>query len=184
MKYYAVLIRGINVGGKNTVLMARLKKCLEELGFSEVSTYIASGNVILKSEKNIDQVKNLIETALPKHFKLDSDLVKVLVLTKSQLQAAVFKKPKGFGEEPEKYHSDVIFLIDITPAQAMSVFRPQEGVDKIWAGKGVIYSQRVSVLRAKSRLNKIVGTSAYRSMTIRNWNTTVKLLELLEAKGS
>ena len=51
MNTYVILIRGINVGGKNKIPMAGLKKCLEELGFSDVSTYIASGNVILKSKK-------------------------------------------------------------------------------------------------------------------------------------
>ena len=65
MKTYVVLIRGINVGGKNKVPMAALKKCLEELGFSNVSTYIASGNVILESDKRADEIKAQIEAALP-----------------------------------------------------------------------------------------------------------------------
>jgi uncharacterized protein (DUF1697 family) len=62
------------------------------------------------------------------------------------------------------------------------VFSPKEGVDRIWPGQGVVYSQRLSAQRTKSRLNKIVGTPAYKSMTIRNWNTTTKLLSLLEAR--
>lgn len=182
MKYYVVLIRGINVGGKNKMPMSKLKTCLEGLGFLDITTYIASGNVILKSDKSAEQIKTSIEKALPKHFKLDSDLIKVLVLTKSQVQAVVSKKPKGFGEEPNKYHSDVIFLVDITATQAMKVFSPKEGVDKIWKGKGVIYSQRLSVLRTKSRLNRIMMAPEYKSMTIRNWNTTVKLVQLLNDK--
>jgi len=44
----------------------------------------------------------------------------------------------------------------------------------------VIYSQRLSSERTKSRLSKIVGTPAYKSMTIRNWNTTTKLLKILD----
>ena len=43
----------------------------------------------------------------------------------------------------------------------------------------MIYSQRLSALRTKSRLNRVMATPAYKSMTIRNWNTTTKLLELL-----
>ncbi len=162
--------------------MATLKKFLEEEGFSNVVTYIASGNVILKSDKTASQIKALIEKALPKNFKLDSKLVKVLVLTRAQLQAVVDKRPKGFGGSPTKYHSDAIFLIDITPTKAMEVFNPKEGVDRVWKGKGVIYSQRLSALRTKSRLSKIVGTAAYKGMTIRNWNTTTKILELLKDK--
>jgi uncharacterized protein (DUF1697 family) len=101
------------------------------------------------------------------------------VLTHKQIQAIIDNKPKDFGEQPEKYHSDVIFLMDIDSAQAMSTFNPRAGVDQVWAGDGVIYSQRLSSQRTKSRLNKIMETPLYKSMTIRNWNTTTKLLELL-----
>jgi uncharacterized protein (DUF1697 family) len=182
MNTYVVLLRGINVGGKNTVPMAGLKKCLEELGFSNVSTYIASGNVILESDKHPDEIRTLIEKVLPVRFKLDDELIKVLVLTHNQLQAVIDHKPEGFGEEPEKYHSDAIFLMGIDAAEAMSVFSPREGVDNVWQGDGVIYSQRLSAQRTKSRLNKIVATPAYKSMTIRNWNTTTKLLKLLDER--
>ncbi len=179
MNTYIILMRGINVGGKNKVPMAGLRKCLEELGFSNVSTYIASGNVILESDKRPDEIKAQIEQALPKSFKLDNELIKVLVLSRSQLQAIINNKPEGFGEEPEKYHSDAIFLIGIDSVQAMPVFDPREGVDKVWSGDGVIYSQRLSSQRTKSRLSKIVGTAVFQSMTIRSWNTTTKLLEIL-----
>ena len=179
MNTYLILLRGVNVGGNNKVPMADLRKCLEELGFSNVSTYIASGNVILESDKPAGEVKARIEEALPKSLRLDNELVKVLVLSRDQLQAVVSGKPEGFGEQPEKYHSDVIFLMGIDAAQAMSVFDPREGVDTVWPGDGVIYSQRLSSLRTRSRLSKIMGTPAYKSMTIRNWSTTTKLLELL-----
>jgi uncharacterized protein (DUF1697 family) len=180
MNTYIILLRGINVGGKNKVSMASLRKCLEELGFSNVSTYIASGNVILKSDKPADKIKAQIEKALPESFKLDDELIKVLVLTRKQFQAVIENKPKGFGEQPDKYHSDAIFLIGITPEKALSVFAPREGVDRIWPGDGVIYSQRLSSQRTKSRLGKIAGTPVYKSMTIRSWNTTTKLLKILD----
>lgn len=180
MNTYVVLLRGINVGGKNKVPMAELRSYLEELGFADVSTYIASGNVILKSDKSATEIQTVIEEMLPAKFNLDSELIKVLVLTLPQLQAVVDSKPKGFGDHPDKYHSDTIFLIDITTDEAMSVFNPREGVDAIWPGEGVIYSQRLSAERTKSRLGQIIGTTPYKSMTIRSWNTTVKLLELLK----
>jgi uncharacterized protein (DUF1697 family) len=183
MTPYIILLRGINVGGKNKVPMAGLKKCLEELGFSNVSTYIASGNVILESDKRAGEIKVQIEQALPKSFPLDSELIKVLVLSRDQVQAVIDNKPEGFGEQPETYHSDAIFLMSIDPIQAMAVFSPREGVDKVWPGDGVIYSQRLSAMRTKSRLSRIMGTQAYRSMTIRNWNTTTKLLKLLEEQA-
>jgi uncharacterized protein (DUF1697 family) len=184
MTTYVILIRGINVGGKNKVPMTGLRTCLEELGCSNVSTYIASGNVIVEAGKRPDALQAQIEAALPKCFKLDSELINVLVLTRKQLEAVIENKPKGFGEQPEKYHSDAIFLMGIDAAQAMPVFDPREGVDAVWPGDGVIYSQRLSAQRTKSRLSKIVGTPVYQSMTIRSWNTTTKLLKLLEERDT
>jgi uncharacterized protein (DUF1697 family) len=179
MNTYLILMRGVNVGGKNKISMTGLREYLEGLGYSHVSTYIASGNVIIESDKKPNEIKNQIEETLPQRFKLDSGLIKILVLSRSQLQAVIENKPEGFGEQPDKYHSDAIFLMGIDSAQAMSVFAPREGVDRVWPGDGVIYSQRLSTLRTKSRLSKIVATPQYQSMTIRSWNTTTKLLEIL-----
>jgi uncharacterized protein (DUF1697 family) len=178
MKRYLVLLRGINVGGKNKIPMAELKRCLEEQGFKEVVTFIQSGNVLLDSDLAQAAIGSEIEAMLSKKFKLDSSIIRVLVLTHDELQAIIVNKPKNFGDQPEKYHSDVVFLMGIDTAAAMAVFNPREGVDRIWPGDGVVYSQRLSALRTKSRLSSIVGTPAYKSMTIRNWNTTVKLLAL------
>lgn len=180
MDTFVALLRGINVGGKNIVPMAGLKKSIGELGYTDVSTYIASGNVMLASDKPADRIRAQIEAALTRSFKLDSELVKVLVMSRKQLQAVIDHKPKGFGEHPEKYHSDTIFLIDIDAAQVMPAFSPREGVDTVWPGDGVVYSQRLSAERTKSRLNKIMASPLYKSMTIRSWSTTMKLLDILK----
>ncbi len=180
MNSFLILIRGINVGGKNKLPMAELKQCLEELGFLNVTTYIASGNILLQSDKQAQEIKLLIEEMLPRRFTLDSKLITVLVLSPEQLHAIIADKPKGFGEQPNLYHSDVVFLIDIDPPAALAVFHPKEGVDTIWFRNGVIYSQRLSSMRTKSHLSRIVSTPAYQSMTIRTWNTTLKLYRLLK----
>jgi uncharacterized protein (DUF1697 family) len=180
MASYLILLRGINVGGKNKVPMAALREHLEELGFSNVSTHLASGNVVLRSDERAEQIRAQIEKALPERFNLDDDLVKALVLTLGQLQAIVDNRPAGFGEHPDKYHSDAIFLMGIDSAQAMTVFSPREGVDEVWPGHDVIYSQRLSALRTKSRLNRIMTSPLYKSMTIRSWSTTMKLLDMLK----
>jgi uncharacterized protein (DUF1697 family) len=180
MHTYLILLRGINVGGKNKVSMAELKKCLEELGYMNVLTYIASGNVIVKSAKTSGEIQTEIEAILPKTFHLDSELIKVLVLSHKQLQAVVANKPAGFGDQPDLYHSDAIFLMDVSVDDAMPIFNPREGVDKVWPGEGVVYSQRLSAQRTKSRLSAIMMSPLYKSMTIRSWNTTIKLLDLLD----
>jgi uncharacterized protein (DUF1697 family) len=179
---YLVLLRGINVGGKNKVPMAELRGLLEGLGFENVSTYIASGNVFLDSKLSAAKVAEKIEAALPKAFKLDADLIKVAVVSKQALEAVVKQRPKGFGDEPAKYHSDAVFLMGIDADEAMTVFSPREGVDKVWPGKGVIYSQRLSAERTKSRLNRIMASPHYKSMTIRSWQTTLALLDLMSKR--
>jgi uncharacterized protein (DUF1697 family) len=176
---YVVLLRGINVGGKNKIGMSSLRALLEELGFEDVATYIQSGNAVLRSRLGADAIARKIEDALGSAFRLDSEVIKVLALARDQLQAIVDKRPKGFGDEPGTYHSDAIFLIDIGAEEALEVFSPREGVDAVWPGDGVIYSQRLSAQRTKSRLSRIAASPVYKSMTIRSWGTTLKLLELL-----
>jgi uncharacterized protein (DUF1697 family) len=179
MTSYLVLLRGINVGGRNKVPMAELRTALEGLGFSNVSTYIASGNVLLDSNLSAKTIADRIEAALPKVFKLDSDIVRIAVLSPSDLEAVVKRRPKGFGDEPAKYHSDAVFLMGIDTDAAMAVFSPREGVDAVWPGDGVIYSRRLSSQRTRSRLNRIMSSPLYKSMTIRSWQTTLALLDLM-----
>ena len=179
---YVALLRGINVGGKNKVPMAALKQLLEEIGLEDVRTYIQSGNAIFRSTLAAATIARQIEQELTAAFRLDDELIKVLVLSHAQLEAVVAQRPKGFGEAPDKHHSDAIFLMEIDADEAFAVFTPREGVDKVWRGDGVIYSQRLSAERTKSRLGRIVGTAPYKSMTIRSWATTVKLLELMEGE--
>ncbi len=176
---YVALLRGINVGGKNKVPMAQLRHHLEDAGYKNVRTYINSGNVLFESDLSASTLGASIEGILTRNFTLDSSLIKVLVLTSEQLNAIVADRPDGFGEQPDVYHSDVIFLIGISANDAIKIFRPKEGVDVVRQGSGVIYSQRLSKLRTKSRLNRVMGTPDYKLMTIRNWNTTIKLFELI-----
>ncbi len=180
MNSYLVLIRGINVGGKNKVSMQELRQRLEETGYTNVSTYINSGNVVLASLKNASDVKKEIENRLPRWFKLDSELIKVHVISDGELSLVVKNKPHGFGDEPSKYHSDVIFLIGIDTDDAFKVFTPREDVDQVWKGDSVIYSQRLSAELTKSRLSKIMASPFYKSMTIRTWNTVCKLDDLMK----
>lgn len=177
MKYLA-LLRGINVGGNNKVPMTQLKECLEELGYQNVSTYINSGNAIFESDKSPEQIAKEIEVALPKKCGLTS-VIKILVLTKQQLEHVIQHAPKGFGEDPDVYHSDVAFLLSVPSEEALKAFDLNPEVDMVWQGEAVIYYRRLSAKRTQSRLSKIIGKPIYKSMTIRNWNTTTKILALM-----
>ena len=183
MNTYVVLLRGVNVGGKNIISMAALRSALEGLGFSNVASYIASGNLIVDSKKSAAATKDAIEGLLADKFGVGRDSARALVLTQADLEAVVKKTPRGFGTDPGKFHSDVVFLIGLDARKALKVFSPRDGVDTVWPGPGVVYSQRLSAQRTKSRLNRIMGTPEYRSMTIRTWNTTLKLLEILKGRS-
>jgi len=61
---YIALLRAVNVGGTGKLPMAELRKLAEEIGFAGVSTYIASGNLLFKSDLTEKQVKKQLEAAL------------------------------------------------------------------------------------------------------------------------
>jgi uncharacterized protein (DUF1697 family) len=180
---YVVLLRGVIVGGKNLISMAKLREALEENGFTNVASYIASGNLIVDTRKSASAAQDAIQKLLVSDFRIARESASALVRTHAELEKIVKKTPRGFGDEPGKYHSDAVFLIGITPTAALKVFKPAEGIDTVWPGPGVVYSQRLSAQRTKSRLNRIVGIPEYRSMTIRTWNTALKLLEILKKRS-
>ncbi len=142
MQTYLILLRGINVGGKNKIAMSELRTCFEKLGFKNVSTFINSGNVILDSQLSSKSVTEKIKKTLPTTFKLDSEMIRILVLPKEKLEKIVFKAPKGFGSHPDQYYSDVIFIIDKTVEELMKEVQTNPEVDKAWPGTGVAYFQR------------------------------------------
>lgn len=180
MKYVA-LLRGINVGGKNRLKMAELRAHLEDLGLNDVVTYIQSGNVIFSANKSADKIADLIEESLPKKFKLDSKLIKVLVLSAKEFKTILDRAPKQFGAEPDKYYYDFIFLKGLDSQEALKEFNPHPEVDTAWPGPGVIYHRRLGAKRTSSRLSRIVGKPVYKNMTIRSWTTTDKLQQLLKS---
>jgi uncharacterized protein (DUF1697 family) len=178
MPTYAALLRGINVGGKSLIRMADLRACLEEGGFDDVATYIASGNVVFGStERGAAALTRRIERMLADRFELD---VAVVLRTRAQMRSVVENAPTGFGTDPSRYRSDVIFLKSpLTPAKAMEIVRTRDGVDQAWRGRGVLYFSRLTSRATQSRMSSIVGTSAYRLMTIRSWKTTTTIAEML-----
>ena len=73
---FVALLRGVNVGGNNMISMKALKECFEAIGFTEVSTYINSGNVIFNTkEADPRKLERKIEQMLVKDFQLDSKVV-------------------------------------------------------------------------------------------------------------
>lgn len=180
MNRYVALLRGINVGGNNIIKMTDLAASFTAQGFMNVSTYIQSGNVIF-SAGELDQARltGSIEEALSKTFHYQASVV---LRSFKEMKEIVTDAPPGFGSDPTTYRYDVIFLKrPLSPDEAMRELKPREGVDQAYAGSGVLYFARLTSRASQSRLTRIISLPIYPRITVRNWNTTVRLLERLEA---
>ena len=182
MNTYVVLLRGINVGGKNKIPMAELQACLDEAGFADVATYIQSGNVLLGSGLDSGAVAAEIERLLPTRFALDSSLVRVIALDHDAYRRVVTDAPPGFGDDPATYRYNTVFLMGVGVEEALAQITAREGVDAVWPGERVLYFRNTVADASKSHLSRISQKPVYPSLTIRNWNTTRKLLALLDAR--
>ncbi len=181
MARYVALLRGINVGGKNLIKMADLKACLEDDGLEDVVTYIQSGNVVFSGGPSLTELTARIEDLLSSTFGYEASVV---LRSRSQMRATVDRAPAGFGDDPDRYRYDAIFLkAPLTARTAMKGMPTREGVDQADVGPGVLYFSRLTSRASQSQLSRIVGTPAYRNMTIRNWNTTTKLARMVAGDG-
>jgi uncharacterized protein (DUF1697 family) len=176
---YLALLRGINVGGKNLVKMADLREAVEEMGVTDVATYIQSGNLLFSAPRQRRaELAAGLESQLSRRFGLEQ---KVVLLTHAELRGVVDGAPRGFGAPSQK--CDVIFLRKpLTVKRAFGLLETKEGVDRAWAGKGVLYFARLASRASSSRLSRIVMVPEYKEMTIRSWSTTKKLLLLMDSR--
>ncbi len=181
---YLALLRGINVGGGNIIRMTDLKACFEASQLENVATYIQSGNVLFETAET-DSVKLVkkLEQALSKTFSPYN--ARIVLCSHAKLRQIVRKAPKGFGSHPPKYRYDVIFLkAPLTTSAAMQSVAIKPGIDAVFIGPDVLYFSRLTAQASQSRLTRIIGLPIYQDMTIRNWNTTSKLLALMDARTS
>ena len=176
---YLALLRGINVGGKNLVKMADLRAAFESMGFADVATYIASGNVLFRAPRQRrEELAARIESELTRRFGTE---LKVVLLTEAQLKGVVEDAPRGFGGDSHLW--DVVFVRKpLTVKKAFGAVEIREGVDRAWPGKGVLYFSRLAAKATSSRLNKVASLPEYKNMTLRSWSTTTKLLALMESR--
>lgn len=180
---YLALLRGINVGGKNIIKMTDLKACFETAGFEQVATYIQSGNVLFTSpETDPARLVGKIETALSAAFPQYK--ARIMLRSYEELNQIARDAPQGFGSQPKEYRYDVLYLrAPLTAPEALEGLTAKPGVDEVFAGPGVLYFSRLIAKASQSHLTRIVSLPIYQEMTIRNWNTTCKLLALMDARA-
>ena len=176
---FVALLRGINVGGKNKVDMKQLKAVFEDAGMTSVRTYINSGNVIFDTtERGRARLTQRLEKAIVRRFGFK---VEVLLRDLKTMRALVKEIPTGWTDDATT-RCYVMFLWDdvARPSVLKQVtFKPEMDEVRYVAGAIVWRVDRKNITR--SGMTRLTGTPLYKQMTIRNVNTTRRLLELMEA---
>lgn len=159
--------------------MAELKTCFEKAGYTDVSTYINSGNVIFKSTE-VDQTKLRIhlEVHIEERFGFT---VPVLTRTSEDIQAVAATIPADWENNKEQ-KSDVLFLWeDYDSPDTIDLIKTTKDVDELRYIEGAILWHVDRSVYNKSGMHDFVGTKVYKHMTARNVNT-VRKLDLLLSK--
>ena len=178
MKHLA-LLRGINVSGHNMIKMDALKTTLEAAGFSNVETYIQSGNVFVETEE---------ESSFGVGFKIKQEIFKtfghdvpVIVIGKEDLQLCLKNNPFLRQKDVDTKKLYVAFISKELSSSAInelkiSQFKPDEAVID---GNRIFIKYDIGA--GKTRLDqKYIEKKLSVTATIRNWNTINKLLELYD----
>jgi len=167
---YVAFLRGVNVGGR-IIRMAELKTCLEKAGFSEVKTYLQSGNVTFESDNNEVELKKQIEALLTKSFKYPA---KVQVITMGKLTKIIDSNP--FSSASADYHQYVIFIENDLEIKLVAEAGKQLG-EEVKAGNGVVYWKVMKGQTLKSPFAKLLTKSKYKDFnTNRNINTLRRIV--------
>ncbi|MFA6005707.1 MAG: DUF1697 domain-containing protein [Patescibacteria group bacterium] len=176
MKYIA-LLRGINVGGNNLIKMADLKAVFEDGGFQNVSTYIQSGNVLFESDDdNSTSVSKKLEKLLSETFVMS---LRVMVRSYDELRTVLTDVPHEWKTRDD-IRCYVAFVREpVTEEDVVKEIKLKDGVDFVKTGPGVVYMTTLTSGLTKSGFTKLVGKKIYQDLTMRNYNTTRKIFELM-----
>lgn len=174
---YAALLRGINVGGKNKVEMARLKNVFEKAGFSDVKTYINSGNIIFSDDNRTkNEITKILEYSIENEFDLK---INVLVRDIHNINEIASSLPDTWVND-KKTKCGVMFLWEgYQEPNVLEQLKIKPGIDTVkYVGGAIVWHvDRKNV--TKSGMMKIVGTELYKKMTVRNCNTVRKVAALM-----
>jgi uncharacterized protein (DUF1697 family) len=179
---FVALLRGINVGGNNMISMSALKASFERLGFSDVSTYINSGNILFRTKiADARKLEIKIERMLAADYTLPC---KVVVRSADEIASLVKKLPKDWTGDKE-WRYNVIFLrhtIDSKDVVVGVKWKPD--IEKVTYVPGtLLWCARVKDI-TKTAMVKLSSQKIFQDMTVRNLNTTRKLHELMQKMGS
>ena len=170
MKTYIVLLRGVNVGGKNLLKMKELKQLLEDSNFENVKTYIQSGNIVLSFNQNpIKKVTELIQSKF-------GFTPKVMVLSESEFNAAVEHNP--YKQYEGKFVH--IYFCESTPnIDSIKLEKYTSKTERYTLVDNIFYIHAPEGV-ARSKLVANIESCLGVSSTGRNLNTVNKLTEMIK----
>ena len=174
---YIILLRGINISGKNKISMADLKKVLAK-EYQNVSTYLNSGNIIIESNKSKELIKEEITKIIKEEFKLD---IPIFITDVEELKDVLNNKPSWWDSGNKEIYDNLIFLIDSTKFKEVYavIGEPKEDVEKIAEYNNTIFwSFELKNYRKSIWWHKTISTNIAPKITIRTANTMKKLLEI------
>ncbi|MBX2866946.1 DUF1697 domain-containing protein [Candidatus Kaiserbacteria bacterium] len=177
MSTYVALLRGINVGGNNKIKMIELKVLFESLGYTNVVTYINSGNVIFETrKKDVSRLASEIQKGIKKKFKLN---IPVVLRTQKNIEKVCKKIPPDWVNDKDN-KTDVMFLWDkFASKKTLKLISTNPKIDSLLYVDGAIIWHLKKKNYGKSKMNDIIGTEVYKNMTVRNINTVRKLATLM-----
>ncbi|OBK13874.1 DUF1697 domain-containing protein [Mycobacterium asiaticum] len=171
MTEYAAFLRGVNVGGVN-LKMAEVADALTKVGFENVRTILASGNVLLESDSNVATVRTKAESALRERFGYDAWVLAYDIET-----VRAIDRTFPFEREVDGYQSYVTFVTDADVLDELGDL-PAGPKERIERGEGVIYWQVAKGSTLNSTIGKTMGKKRYKaSTTTRNLRTLAKVLK-------
>lgn len=172
MTRYVAFLRGVNVGGVN-LKMAEVAVALTDARFTDVTTVLASGNLLMTSSATVGTVRNDAEKALREAFGYDAW---VLAYEIDDVRAVSDAYP--FEREVDGHHSYVTFVTDADVLDELADLAKDAGPDeKIERGDGVVYWQAPKSGTLDTTIGKTMGKKRYKSSTTtRNLRTIDKVL--------
>ena len=178
MKRYSLLVRGINVGGKNKVVMAQLRQELTELGVEKVDTYINSGNIFFTSTDSKAQLVEKFEDFFAVHYPF---IQSFSLLSQEDFETELENLPEWWTKDLAR--KDVLFYTEgLDVAQVIETVESLELKDEVvHFGKHGIFWGKFSEKSyyATAYHKHLLKMPFYRNITIRNAKTFDKIGQML-----